>query len=152
MSPIPLIAVSVCAVTRMAAAADPAADTMIFPEAAWVEATPESQRLDSAKLRDAVAFLEANSGKDGARELAIIHNGRLIWKGDNIDHVHGIWSCTKSFTSTVLGLLIADGKCSLDTRVATILPELQAHYDAVTLRHFTTMTSGYRADGDETNG
>lgn len=150
-----LIAALLWSVIRMAAATDPAAasaGTMISPGAAWVEATPVSQQMDSAKLRDAVAFLKANSGRDGARELVIIRNGRLIWKGDNIDHVHGIWSCTKSFTSTVLGLLIAGGKCSLDTRVAGILPELQTHYGDVTLRQFTTMTSGYRAEGDETDG
>jgi CubicO group peptidase (beta-lactamase class C family) len=44
----------------------------------------------------------------------------------------------------------ADGKWTLDTRVANVLPELKAHYPDVTLRHFTTMTSGYRAVGDET--
>jgi CubicO group peptidase (beta-lactamase class C family) len=76
----------------------------------------------------------------------------MIWKGDNIDHVHGVWSCTKSFTSTVLGLLIEDGKCSLDTRAASVVPALRPHYSDVTLRHFATMTSGYRAVGDETTG
>ena len=49
----------------------------------------------------------------------------MIWKGDNIDKRHGVWSATKSFTSTVLGLLIADGKCTLDTHVADVLPELK---------------------------
>jgi CubicO group peptidase (beta-lactamase class C family) len=82
--------------------------------------------------------------------MVIIRNGRIIWKGDNIDNVHGVWSCTKSFTSTCLGLLIDDGKCSLDTRAATLVPELAEHYPNVTLRHFATMTSGYRAVGDET--
>jgi len=124
----------------------------IFPAAEWEEAGPESQGMDSAKLREAVAFLEANAGKDGARELIVVRRGRLIWKGDNVDHVHGIWSCTKSFTSTVLGLLIAGGRCSLDTQAATVLPELRPVYSGVTLRHFTTMTSGYRAVGDETTG
>jgi len=41
----------------------------------------------------------------------------------------------------VLGLLIADGKCTLDTRVADVLPELKTYYPDVTLRHFTTMTA-----------
>ena len=43
-------------------------------------------------------------------ELVIIRNGYLIWGGSDIDHQHGVWSCTKSFTSTVLGLLIDDGR------------------------------------------
>jgi CubicO group peptidase (beta-lactamase class C family) len=129
-----------------------AASDMAFPGATWEEATPQSQGIDPEKLKRAIAHLEAHTGKDGARELVIIKNGRLIWKGDNIDHVHGIWSCTKSFTSTVLGLLIEDGKCALDTRAAFVLPVMREHYPKVTLRHFTTMTSGYRAVGDETTG
>ncbi len=52
----------------------------------------------------------------------------------------------------MLGLLIEDGICTLDTRVADVLPELKADYPQATLRHFTTMTSGYRAEGDETTG
>lgn len=128
------------------------AEEMIFPGAAWEEATPLSQGLDPVKLAKAAARLEASTGRDKARERVIIVNGRLVWKGDNIDHVHGVWSCTKSFTSTTLGLLIADGKCSLGTRAASVLPEMKASYSRVTLRHFTTMTSGYHAVGDETTG
>jgi hypothetical protein len=108
--------------------------------------------VDSAKLNEAAELLARTVGADGARELVVIRHGRMIWKGDNIDKRHGVWSATKSFTSTVLGLLIADGKCMLDTHVADVLPELKAHYPDVTLRHFTTMTSGYRAVGDETTG
>lgn len=129
-----------------------AASDMAFPGAAWEEATPQSQGIDPEQLKRAGAYLEAHTGKDGARELVIICNGRMIWKGDNIDHVHGIWSCTKVFTSTVLGLFVEEGKCALDTRAASVLPAMREHYPEVTLRHFTTMTSGYRALGDETTG
>jgi CubicO group peptidase (beta-lactamase class C family) len=55
---------------------------------------------------------------------------------------------TKSFVSTVLGLLVEDGKARLDAKVATVLPSLAAAYPDVTFRHLTTMTSGYRAEGD----
>lgn len=129
-----------------------AAETTVFPGAEWTEATPESQGVDSARLHEALEMLAGAVGADGVRELVVIRHGRMIWKGDRIDKRHGIWSATKSFTSTVLGLLIADGKCTLDTRVADVLPELKTHYPEVTLRHFTTMTSGYRAVGDETTG
>ncbi len=123
---------------------------MVFPGKDWEEARPESQRVDSVKLARAVDYLKANAGSDGVRELVIVRNGRLIWKGDNIDKVHGVWSCTKSFTSTCLGLLADDGKCSLDTKGAKLVPELAEYYPDITLRHFTTMTSGYRAVGDAT--
>ena len=129
-----------------------AAPPNVFPGAQWTEATPESQGVDREKLCEAAELLARTVGADGARELVVIRHGRMIWSGDDIDKRHGVWSATKSFTSTVLGLLIADGKCTLDTRAADVLPELKAHYPAVTLRHFTTMTSGYRAVGDETTG
>lgn len=129
-----------------------AAESPVFPGADWDQATPESQGVDARLLQRAVKHLEGVVGKDGVREVVIVRHGRMIWHGNDIDKRHGVWSATKSFTSTVLGLLIADGKCTLDTRVADILPELEARYPQVTLRHFTTMTSGYRAVGDETTG
>ena len=124
----------------------------VFPDKEWQQATPESQGVDATKLQAAVDLLEKTIGKDGVHELAIIRNGRMIWHGDNIDKVHGIWSFTKVFTSTSLGLLIDDGKCSLDTKAQDILPTMKPAYPEVTLRHFTTMTSGYRALNDEPRG
>jgi len=125
---------------------------VVFPGKDWEEATPESQGLDSAKLAAAVRYLGSNSGRDDIRELVVIRNGYMIWRGDNIDKVHGVWSLTKSFTSTVLGLLIDDEKCTLDTLAKDCLPIMAATYPTVTMRHFTTMTSGYYAAGDEPRG
>ncbi len=118
---------------------------VVLPGKDWEEATPQSQGIDPAKLQTAVDFLEANAPRDGVKELVIVRNGRLIHGGPDIDKVHGVWSATKSFTSTVLGLLIHDGKCTLDTLAKVHLPEMSENFAAVTLRHFTTMTSGYRA-------
>ncbi|GAB5405686.1 MAG: serine hydrolase [Aureliella sp.] len=84
---------------------------------------------------------------DKLRELMIVRRGVCIHAGDNTSNGHNIWSCSKSFTSTVLGLLIEDGKCRLDTKVGSVLPELKKHYPTATLRHFTTMTSGFSAKG-----
>lgn len=126
-----------------------AAPPMVFPGSDWETASPASQGIDPQQLEQAIEYLQANAGSDGVRELVIVRNGRLIWQGDRIDARHGIWSCTKSFTSTVLGLLIEDGKCTLDTPPAKFVPKLAEHYPELTLRHFTTMTSGYRAVGDE---
>jgi CubicO group peptidase (beta-lactamase class C family) len=126
--------------------------TMTFPGRDWEQVSPESQNIDSARLNDAVSYLKDNTGRDGVNELVIIRNGYMVWKGTNIDKVHGIWSLTKSFTSTVLGLLIDDGKATLETRAEEYIPEMSQTYPAISLRHFTTMTSGYYAVGDEPRG
>jgi len=125
---------------------------MVFPGKDWKEATPESQGIDSTRLNAAVSYLKNNSGRDGVKELLIIRNGYMVFKGTNIDKVHGVWSLTKSFTSTVLGLLIDDGRATLDTRAKDYVSGMDATYPTVTLRHFTTMTSGYYAVGDEPRG
>ncbi len=125
---------------------------IVFPGRDWREKSPESQGVDSRRLKDAVRYLKEHSGRDGADQLLIIRNGYVIWNGPRTGEVHGVWSVTKSFTSAVLGLLIDDGKATLDSRACRYLPSLTACYPEVTLRHFATMTSGYRAAGDEPAG
>jgi CubicO group peptidase (beta-lactamase class C family) len=122
--------------------------SMAFPDKEWETATPPSQGVNNAKLNVAIEYLKDHSGSDGVKELVVVRNGRLIWQGTNSDNMHGVWSCTKSFTSTVLGLLIDDGQCTLDTPAKSHLPALAETYPRVTLKHFATMTSGYRAVGD----
>jgi len=119
----------------------------VFPGQDWTEVTPESQQVDSAKLQAAIAYMDANFGPDGADELVIVRNGYLIWKGPGSDTRHNVWSCTKTFTSTVLGVLIAEGLCSLDDPAVKYLPELDDDYPAysqIRLRHLASMSSGYR--------
>lgn len=134
------------------AIASMAEEKNLFPDTHWQRATPSSQALDPTRLSQAVTYLKDHSGSDGVDELLIIRNGRIVWEGPHVNKVHGIWSGTKSFTSTCLGLLIDQGRCQLDTKAAEIDPSLSRHYPDVTLRHFTTMTSGYRAQGDEPRG
>ena len=129
-----------------------ASSKMVFPGRQWQETKPEAQGVDSAKLKAAISYLKDNSGPDGVKELVIIRNGCMIWKGTDIDKMHGVWSLTKSFTSTVLGLLIDDNKATLDTLAKDYVPSMAKVYPDITLRHFTTMTSGYYAVGDETRG
>lgn len=125
---------------------------MEYPGKQWTRVSPDEEGFDAGHLQEALDYLKSVSGSDGVREAMVISRGRVIWEGDRTDRVHGIWSCTKSFTSTCLGLLIDDGKCGLNTFAAKLAPELTANYPDVLLRHFATMTSGYRAVGDETTG
>ena len=129
-----------------------AASGMVFPGSQWEKASPESQGVNAARLREAIAYFEQHAPRDGVRTLVILRNGRLLHEGSWIDKTYRIRSCTKSFTSTVLGLLIDDGRCRLETPAKDFVPAMKAHYPDVTLRHFATMTSGYRAVADEPQG
>lgn len=80
----------------------------VFPGSDWEEETPESQNVDSEKPGNALKYLAGVYGEDGINRTVIIRNGYMVWKGNDIDNKHDIWSVSKSFTSTVLGLLIHD--------------------------------------------
>lgn len=121
---------------------------MTFPGADWELASAESQDVDESIMLEALDFLKNKSFDDGNEEVMIIRNGRLIYAGDSIDKKHNIWSCSKSFTSTALGLMVHEGMVKLDDPVCQYEPLLEQEYSKVTFRHLATMTSGYNAVGD----
>ena len=125
---------------------------MVFPDTQWEEATPESQGVDSASLNQAMDYLIANSGGVGTAEVVVVRNGYIIWKGSDVESYHFICSGTKTFTTTVLGLLIQDGLISsVDAKAVDHLPSLDDQYPQyadITFRHLASMTSGY----DSING
>lgn len=122
---------------------------MAFPGKEWEESTPSAQGMDEEGLEEALFHLARHCGEDGIAEIAVVRNGRLIRKGEGSGFSHNVWSCTKSFTGAVLGLLIDQGRCDLDSPAAEFLPCLSPDYSTATLRHFATMTSGYDGGGDQ---
>lgn len=120
-----------------------------FPGDEWPTADPAAVGMDARRIEEAMAYLDAQCGEDGVRQALVARHGRVVWQGDDVGNVHNVWSCTKVFTSTCLGLLVADGRCTLDTRACEFVPALARHYPEVTLRHLATMTSGYCAVGDD---
>jgi CubicO group peptidase (beta-lactamase class C family) len=121
---------------------------MTFPDQTWAPATPESQGVDARVLNAAMEKLGRALGDfGGIGTMFIVRNGCVIWDGPESDKEYQIYSATKSFTSTALGLLIHDGKASLRTLAKDLEPALAEHYPTVTLRHFATMTSGYDSAG-----
>lgn len=144
----PVRAIAIAALFGLCAASQ-GESRAVFPGAEWEQATPESQGIDSAKLKAAIEYLHAHAGPDGARELVVVRNGRLIWAGENADAYHPVFSCTKTFTSTVLGLLVEDGKCRLDDPAIAFDPALDDVYPLyakIRLRHLASMCGGYRGE------
>jgi CubicO group peptidase (beta-lactamase class C family) len=119
----------------------------VFPAADWPQQPPESQGVDPVKLAAAVAYMDQHFQPDGANRLVVVRNGYVIWKGPESDACQEIYSATKVFTSTVLGVQIGEGKCTLDTLAIEHLPELDDQFPAyakIRLRHLASMTGGYK--------
>lgn len=113
-----------------------------FPGRDWMPPPAGAPVVPAAKVLEAVAALRAVVGDDGVSGTMVVQDGYLLWSGDRVDEMRPVWSCTKSFLSTCLGLLWDDGKLAPDDLAAKYLPELAKDYPAVTLRHLATFTSG----------
>ena len=124
----------------------------VFPGSIWATSTPESQGIDSMLLADAIDFLESLPAADKSNELVIVRNGYVIWQGTNVDTIHGVWSLTKSWLASCLACWLMTMEVYLDTPASDLDANLSPHYSTVTIRHFLTMMSGYRAIGDEPAG
>ena len=108
---------------------------------------PASQGIDEKQMLKALEYLESKSFEDGINEVVIVRNGKIIFEGDSVKSKHNIYSCSKVFTSSVLGLLIMEQRVNLDDKVSQYDSSLLELYPDVTFRHFATMTSGYSAKG-----
>ena len=102
-----LIATALCTVLRPADAAQP------LPRS-----TPEAQGISSKSIGE---FVEAVDKIHTLHSFMIVRHGHVIaegwWKPEAADKPHVLWSLSKSFNSTAVGLAIAEGKMSLDDPV-----------------------------------
>ena len=89
-------------------------------------ATPEALGVSSKGL---VAYLEACERElDYEHGFVLLRHGELVAEGswapfDTLNEPHALYSHSKSFTSTAVGLLVDAGKLDLDERVIDILPD-----------------------------
>jgi len=115
--------------------------------------TPAAEGISDAAILN---FVEALSTELGApHSMMLLVHGRVIaegwWKPYLPDAQHMLFSVSKSFTSTAIGLLIDEGRLSLESRVIELLPEdlpavVSANLAAMTVRDLLTMTSGHATD------
>ncbi|HYW06752.1 MAG TPA: serine hydrolase [Longimicrobium sp.] len=114
--------------------ATPAADD-------WKVADPRSLGMDTATLAAHRRLCE----ESGADACVVVHRGALVqeWYGPRYAEPIGAMSSTKSVTGLLAGMLVADGKLSVDHPVSRYIPEWRAGAESgVTVRQLLTMTSG----------
>ncbi len=103
-----------------------------------------------AKIRSFMA--ESN-----AAGVMVLHNGSVVFEdyglGLQPDDRWTSFSVAKSFTSTLLGAAIEDGRiASIDTPVVDVIPALSGTaYDGVTVGQIASMTSGVAWNEDYTD-
>ncbi len=116
--------------------------------------SPSAQGVDAAGIS---AFVDAvdTDPRIEPHGLIVQRHGRRIaegwWAPHTAERSRLVYSLSKSFTGTALGLLIGDGRLTLDDLVADHLPELfdDSTPDALRrlrIRHVASMASGHAAE------
>lgn len=86
--------------------------------------TPEEQGVSSAEIS---GFIAATDKFDSMNSFMLVRHGHVIaegwWTPYNPASRHSLYSLSKSFTSTAVGIAIAEGKLSLDDEVLKAFPD-----------------------------
>ncbi|HKG90705.1 MAG TPA: serine hydrolase [Gemmatimonadaceae bacterium] len=117
--------------------------------------SPERQGISSAAL---LAFVEAaDSGIDAMHGFVLVRHGHVVaegwWGPYEAGAPHVLYSLSKSFTSTAVGLAIAEGKLSLDDPVLKFFPneapaEPSANLRSMRVRDLLRMNTGHQTEAD----
>ena len=116
-------------------------------------ATPESQGVSSQAM---LAFVEAlDTGVDSMNSVIVVRHGQVIaegwWEPFGADTPHQMFSLTKSFTSTAVGLAQAEGKLSVDDPVLKFFPDVtpaagNEFQKGMRIRDLLAMSTGHRTE------
>ena len=111
--------------------------------------TPEAQGVSSADIR---AYIEAADQQvNSMHSFMLVRHGYVVaegwWKPEAAEKPHVMHSLSKSFTSTAVGLAVAEGKLSVDDLVLKFFPndapaEPSDKLKQMRVRDLLTMTSG----------
>ncbi len=95
------------------------------PSSPLPRSSPEAQGVSSSAL---LAFVEAADRQiDAMNSFMLVRHGHVVaegwWSPYRADAPHSLYSLSKSFTSTAVGLAVAEGKLSVDDEVLKFFPE-----------------------------
>ncbi len=115
--------------------------------------TPEAQGVSSTELLE---FLEdADTNIDTMNSFMLVRHGHVVaeawWAPYDAETPHVLYSLSKSFTSTAVGLAINEGKLTIHDEVAKFFPEdipeePSANLKAMRVRDLLRMTTGHQTE------
>ncbi len=119
--------------------------------------SPEEQGVDSSVLR---AFVEAADTKiDSLHSFMLIRHGHVVaegwWAPYEAQSPHSLFSLSKSFTSTAVGLAISEGKLGLYDEVLKFFPDEapekpSANLKAMRVSDLLRMSTGHQSEPPRT--
>ena len=114
---------------------------------------PEAQGVNSSNL---LAFVEAvDSQRLNLHSLMVLRHGHVVaegwWAPYAPEWRHTLYSLSKSFTSTAVGLAVGEGKLRLEDRVIGFFPDelpsnVSSNLAAMQVKHLLMMGSGHGSE------
>ena len=119
--------------------------------------TPESQGVASSAL---LSFIEAaDKNVESMHSFMMVRHGHVVaegwWSPYESEAPHSLYSLSKSFTSTAVGLAIAEGKLNLDDEVLKFFPddappEPSNNLKAMRVSDLLRMSTGHQSEPPRT--
>jgi hypothetical protein len=125
-------------------------NSLYAPLMSFPRKSPESQGVLSSGISDFIN--KANESGLEWNSFMLLRHGNVIaegwWKPFNKDYKHTLYSLSKSFTSTAIGLLVGEGKISVEDQVIKFFPndlpaEMSDHLKSLKIKHLLTMNVGH---------
>jgi CubicO group peptidase (beta-lactamase class C family) len=142
-----------CLLTLLVALPAPLTATGRTASSALPRSSPEAQGIASS---DILALLQAADEQiDTMNSFMLVRHGHVVaegwWTPYDAETPHVLFSLSKSFTSTAVGLAIAEGKLSLDDEVLKFFPEEapaqpSANLRAMRVRDLLRMSTGHQTE------
>ncbi len=113
--------------------------------------SPEAQGVSSKQVLEFVQA--ADTQVQSMHSFMLLRHGHVVaeawWAPEAADKPHVLWSLSKSFTSTAVGLAVAEGKLSIDDRVSSFFPdslpaEPAKNLQEMRVRDLLTMSAGHQ--------
>ncbi len=114
---------------------------------------PEEQAISSRAITEFVKAVEAKELE--LHSFMLLHHGQVAaegwWRPYRANLPHMLYSLSKSFTSTAIGLAVCEGLLSVNDPVLSFFPDdlpsdLDARMASMRVRHLLTMTTGHDDD------
>ena len=115
--------------------------------------TPEAQGVSSAALLAWLDDVEQHVSE--LHSVMLLRHGQVIaegwWAPYAPQHPHMLFSLSKSFTSTAVGMAVAEGRLTVDDYVLSFFPDEapaapDANLRAMRVRHLLSMSTGHDQD------
>lgn len=112
--------------------------------------TPENQGISSQSIERFIRSIQEKELE--LHSFMLVRHGHVVaeswWKPYDADKPHMLFSLSKSFTSTAIGLLVQEGRITLEDRVIGFFPEYapedpSPNLSAMTIRDLLIMGTGH---------